>query len=138
MKRGFTLIELIIALALSAVIMVVTFPGFFQIVRSWERWSAATQKTELAMIVMTRIVNDLRQADQVEGSGCPDKIALVIDGVAVSYDWHDGKVRRIKSGSSAYLTDTNQTDKLQFSYDDGSIQVRLGERAMIVTSRRGR
>ena len=113
MRRGFTLLELIIALSLSSIIIIAgvfVFSTFFRAYK-FEIKSAAAMQTN--RIVMDNIIKDCRNALQIKIDG--QRVVFAFKDHLTSYEYANKKVKRIKAGNSAYLTDDNDLKLLKFA-----------------------
>lgn len=111
MKRGFTLIELIVALTLTTLLLSGLFSALGSGVRSWKRISRQAAARQARLIVAERICADLREAALLSGSTSAE-VVFRLGPDQVSYKLVDGKVKR----NSAYLTTEKEVEQLSFYY----------------------
>jgi len=114
MKKGFSLIELTVALTLAAVFTLSGTYLFFQTYRTWKKISAQIESLTSQQFILNRIVSDIRSADEVL-SLTQDVLTLRSDRSLISYDMKDSKVRRRKDGGSAYLNESGEVKSLSFA-----------------------
>lgn len=62
MKRGFTMIELMMAIMIMAVMMVIAFFTFNTVVRNWQKSMELVDKIQYADYALTQVVSGLRSA----------------------------------------------------------------------------
>ena len=62
MKRGFTMIELMMAVMILSVMMVITFFTFNTVVRNWQKSMELVDKIQYADYALTQVVSGLRSA----------------------------------------------------------------------------
>ena len=62
MKRGFTMVELMMAVMILSVMMVITFFTFNTVVRSWQESMELVDKIQYADYALTQVVSGLRSA----------------------------------------------------------------------------
>ena len=121
MKRAFTLIEILIASSLGMIIASSAILLAFAFVKSYRSIDAEIDSVDSARISIGRIVSEVRGASGI-GAGSNDE-ALILDLASkeVTYDLHDGKVRRTVDGTATYLTEEGRVSKLSFSYPKGKL-----------------
>ncbi|MFA4844557.1 MAG: prepilin-type N-terminal cleavage/methylation domain-containing protein [Candidatus Margulisiibacteriota bacterium] len=128
MKRGFTLVEAIIALSLTALIFTVIFGALGTGVRSWR---LVVRKNALAQIetnLAERVTIDIRSASAVLCGSTSQEVFLQVGSENVNYRLVDGKVRRRAGSWSAYLTSEGEIGRLTFSYPEpGLIRIALNK-----------
>lgn len=100
-RQGFTLVEMVIALALTAVLVSGIFYAFGQGMRRWARIVRESELLQIENIVGERIIRDLRAG--LKG---------------VSYDLTNGKVRMKKDGVAAYLTNAGEINHLTIAFPE--------------------
>ena len=107
-KKGVTLIELVLALALIAIILI-SLTSIFNI--SLKAWSASGKKTELvqnARIAMERMMSDLRYAVSI--SQFSDNVLEFDTRYLVNEDDSIETITYYKSGASLYRAVDNQSN----------------------------
>ena len=115
-RRGFTLIELIISLSLMVMLTGSMFFALGQGMRGWRKAGCKISKLQIKNMLAERITGDLRFASQVlTGSGSQEML-LKVGPDQIGYKLVEGKVRREKGATSAYLTCEDEVKKLSFSY----------------------
>ncbi|MBN3033038.1 MAG: type II secretion system protein [Candidatus Saganbacteria bacterium] len=135
MRRGFTLIELVIALTLLMFLAGVMFPAFARSFRNWRKLAARSGDLQTRLIVAERLCREIRSATLLAASGS-DEVFLRLGGETISYKLVGNKVRRKKGASSAYLTTDNEVRRLAFAYlSDGRVAVALDDLAFSAAGR---
>lgn len=128
MRRGFTLVEAIIALSLTVVIFAVIFGALGAGIRSWR---LVVQKNALAQIetnLAERLTGDIRSASTVLSGATTQEVLLKVGSENVSYRLVDGKVRRRAGSWSVYLTSEGEIERLNFNYPEpGLVQVAVNK-----------
>jgi type II secretory pathway pseudopilin PulG len=115
-KQGFTLVEAIIALSLTALILTVIFGALGAGLKSWR---LVVKKNSLAQIetnLAERLTLDIRSASSVLSGSTSQEVALKVGPETVSYRLVDRKVRRRSGSWSAYLTSEDEIGRLDFGY----------------------
>ncbi len=105
LKRGFTLIELMVALGLFAVIMTIAAGSYLTMInanRHAQALAKGIDNLSFALEVMTRTISTGSQYDQ---NGAHDITFLNKDGVEVSYTVVNNALRQTVAGVTAPLTD---------------------------------
>ena len=97
-RRGFTLVELVIALTLFALVSGVIVLAFGSYWRSWRKLAKQVSIMQVKNLVAERITTDLRAGDQT-----------------VAYSYEAGKVQRKKNGTVAYLTSPGEIGQLRLT-----------------------
>ncbi|MFA4967689.1 MAG: prepilin-type N-terminal cleavage/methylation domain-containing protein [Candidatus Margulisiibacteriota bacterium] len=116
MKRsGFTLIEILVALSLAAIVFLAGFMLLSSYLKTYKILSADIERLQIRQFVLTRIVKEVRSADSIKNS-TPACLTIKNGTSVISYELIGGKVRRKKDSTSAYLTEAGQVNKLAFSY----------------------
>lgn len=127
-RRGFTLIELIIALALTATMLAAITFAFGQSLRTWKKVARESEKAQIENIVLERICRDLRAASAIQTNSSSREIDLKVGGETINYAWQDLKIKKKRGSSVTYLTSERDTDPLSFFYPSaGVVGVRIGE-----------
>jgi len=115
MKRGFTLVELIVALSLMTALIGGLLYAFGNGLRSWRQISSRAATLQIENITAERLCRDIR-GSAIMTSSTSEEIFLKIGPDVVSYKLEGGKVRRKKGGSVSYWTSEGEIKKLLFSY----------------------
>ncbi|MEC9004563.1 MAG: prepilin-type N-terminal cleavage/methylation domain-containing protein, partial [Planctomycetota bacterium] len=74
-NRGLTLLELLLALALTSIIMVVIAMSLDVYMRTLDRRQAIIEESQLARAILQQIANDLRSAVQVQTGDVEEGLA---------------------------------------------------------------
>ena len=115
-RSGFTLVELLVSFALTALLLTTLFYTFGQALHSWKRCVLKNEVQQAAGLVANKIICDIRAANQIT-SASSYEIGLKIESDIVSYQFINNKVgRKINNGSIAYLTSENEINSLSFSF----------------------
>jgi len=115
-QRGFTLIEMTIALTLSVLVL---FVGTFMLssyLRTYHKLSAAVEKNQVKQFVLNKLVIDIQFAEGINKSSGPDLLILDLLDDALRYDHFNNKIRRRTNKSTAYLAEPGEISSLSFSY----------------------
>lgn len=123
MKRGFTLVEVLIAAALSAVLLSSMFISAFSLIRSWKIADRAMDALDSGRYSLFKIISDTRNSRGIRTSSSGSNLVLDFGPDTVSYDMKDDKVRRRTNGASAYLTEAGRVSFLNFSYPSPKLVV---------------
>jgi prepilin-type N-terminal cleavage/methylation domain-containing protein len=99
MRRGFTLVELVVALTLFALVAGAIFYSFGNYYRCWRKLTKQVAVLQVKNLVAERLTTELRAGDPT-----------------IAYSYEAGKVQRKKNGSIAYLTSPGEINGLAFSY----------------------
>jgi len=116
MKKGFTLIEVLIASTLSVLICAAAYLLVMSFVRAYITIEKNIGRAESSRISLNRIVSDVRGAKMIKANSGASVLVLDLWGKEVSYDLKEGKVRRSVDGASSYLTEAGEVSHLSFSY----------------------
>ena len=139
MRKAFTLIETIVAAAISLVTVSAIFIAAFSLIRSWKTVDSITDSLESARNSLTRISSDTRNSEGVGSSSTGNTLVLDCGGDVVSYDLNEGKVRRKVNSSSSYLTEAGRVSNLKFSYPSAKLVsvtmgISVGPRVEVITT----
>jgi len=115
-RPGFTLVELIIGLSVFALLMGTIFFTFGQEINLWDRLVSSVEGEQISTMVISKITNDIKSADQIMPGSDKNKLLLKIGADTVEYSLYKDKIRRKKNSSSSYLTDVGDLGTLVFSY----------------------
>jgi prepilin-type N-terminal cleavage/methylation domain-containing protein len=118
LKRGFTLVELIVSFAILSMLFAAMYFALGTQIKSWQRIVSAAERQQIANAVLSRIVNDIRAAREILPASNSQTLALRIENDVIEYSLFGEKVRRKKNGYSSYLTDKEGLGALSFSYPD--------------------
>jgi len=116
MRRAFTLIEVLIASSIAALIALVVAFSFGSALRAFTAQERAIDRVESARVSFIRIIYDVRRSSGILPDSNCSRLSLSLDGRTVSFDLANGKVRRRVDGSSSYLTEEGRISDLQFFY----------------------
>lgn len=116
MKRAFTLVELLISLSIFSLLLGGIFYALGVELKLWQKAASACQRQQIANAVLTRMVSDIRSAKEVMPASDPEKLELKIEADTVEYSFAEGKIRRRKNGTTAYLTERDDTGPPSFAY----------------------
>lgn len=115
-ERGFTLVEMIIALTLSVLVL---SAGTFMLsgyLRTYKKLSAAVEKNQIQQFALNKLISDIQFAESINSGSGPDLLVLSLKDDMLRYDYFNRKVRRRTNKSTAYLTDAGEVSSLSFSY----------------------
>lgn len=117
-KRGFTLIELMIVISITAVIVVTVTGLFFRAIRGGTKTETTvdlSQNAEFSMSLMERFIRNAKEVNNVGGVECPgigSTITLIgWDGGSTQFSLSNG---RIASNSFALSGTSVLIENLQF------------------------
>lgn len=116
MRKGFSLVELIIALGLFACLFGSLFYFTGQALRFWRQTADNCSHQQTEDFVLTQILSDVRQAEQVLPASNSTTLILSCEGESIQYSLINRKVQRQKNGSIGYLTTENEINTLSFVY----------------------
>lgn len=135
-RSGFTLVELIISLSLMAVLMGGMFFAFGQGWRAWKKVVQNCERHQVEGLVAERIAREARAASEVLAGSGSAEVMLRVGPEIISYKLVEGKVRRKKGASSAYLTCEGEIQSLSFSYPSvDMIRIVLNRQSFCVSAR---
>lgn len=136
MRKGLTLVELIVVMSLFVLFVGTFVSAFGQGLRSFKSVADQTEKLQIKNIVAEKMTNDIRSASAVLPASTSSEVFLQVDTGVISYCLNASKVRRKAGGSTAYLTNENEIKQLNFAYPgSGLIQVALDEAVFSVGKR---
>ena len=125
-KKGFSLVELIISLSIFALLLGAILYALSGEIKFWQRAAAACRQGQIADFVMNKIIQDARTASQILPQSSPALLALSVEADTIEYSLYSQKVRRVKNGTTAYLTDSGEISLLSFSYPGNKlVEVRV-------------
>ncbi|MFC1568090.1 type II secretion system protein J [Candidatus Margulisiibacteriota bacterium] len=126
--KGFTLVEMIVTLSIFAMLMGSVFHILDIELKLWDRLVSASEKQQVANLVLTRIVRDVRAAKEIGPASSNEELVLTIGADTIEYALVNKKVRRRKNGKTSYLTDADDLEPLSFSYPAYKIVgIKLGD-----------
>lgn len=111
-QKGFTLVELLIALALTAVLMFALFSFVFSAIKTVNLISTQDKRDQAIRFVESRIFSDFAQSSGWLTGSTSSKLVLS----TATYDFNSGKVRRQSGNDSYYLTTEGELNSLRFFY----------------------
>ncbi|MDD4179889.1 MAG: type II secretion system protein [Candidatus Margulisbacteria bacterium] len=117
MRRGFTLVEMLISLSLMALITGVIIFSFGQSWKGWKTIAAKADKQQIEGIIGQRLASDIRSADEILAASSSQEIFIRSGTEITSYKLEASKVRRKKGVSTAYLTESGEINRLSFTYN---------------------
>ena len=123
-KTAFTLVELLIAISLGTILLAVSFWALSNTVRLYGKTSKDTARLQICSMVLDRIGEDAVSAKKVSSSSTQSLLILEYPDFILRYDYNNGKVRRRKGSSSAYLTDAGDVGSLSFDYSGKLITIK--------------
>ena len=115
-SKGFTLVELILSLAIFSLLLGSFFYVFEVELGCWKRMVASAEKQQVASVVLSRITRDARAAREFLPGSDQNRLRLKIGSETIEYGLLEQKVRRKKNQHSAYLTSPGEIGALSFSY----------------------
>ncbi|MBI5699048.1 prepilin-type N-terminal cleavage/methylation domain-containing protein [Candidatus Saganbacteria bacterium] len=115
-ERGFTLVEMIIALTLSVLVLSAGTFMLSNYLRTYKKLSSAVEKNQIEQFVLRKVVSDIQFAENINIGSAPGLLVLNLKDDMLRYDYFDQKVRRRANKSTAYLTEAGEISSLSFSY----------------------
>jgi type IV fimbrial biogenesis protein FimT len=100
-QRGFTLVELVVTIALLAVLTTLAAPTFAELLRQWQRDSATRELTTSLQLARSESIKSSRQmvvCPSTDGSNC-----------AASNEWNTGWIVFVDDGADTFANANNQT-----------------------------
>ena len=135
MKKGFTLVELVIALTLLTALFSGLFYSFGQGLRTWGKVVQQAERRQIESIVAERICRDIRLGMILSGSTSAE-IFLKVGSETFSYRLIENKIRRKTGVSSVYFTSDGEIKKLEFSYPAPKlVRVEIGDSNFLAAGR---
>lgn len=133
MRKGFTLIETVIALSLTVVILGVIFGALGAGIRSWRAIVKQNAEAQIETNLAEKLTEDIRSAATVLSGATTLEVFLKVGSDTVSYCLINGKVRRRAGGWSAYLTSEGEISRLDFNYPEpGLVRIALNKAEFMV------
>jgi len=118
MKKGFTLIELIVAVSLSVIVMASLFSFLFALLKWRDMSTGKLRGLNTVRSAMQTMSREIKASKGISPVSDKDRIIIIFDTYTISFDLNAGKIRRIKGGSTQYLTPDSSVSSLLFSYQD--------------------
>lgn len=115
-RRGFTLVEMMIALTLSVVVLTAGTFMLSNYLRTFKKLSAAVEKGQIEQFVLNKLTNDIQFAEKVNSGSNATLLILEVKDDTLRYDYFNRKVRRRTNKSTAYLTEAGEISSLAFNY----------------------
>lgn len=100
-QRGFTLVELVVTIALLAILTTLAAPSFAELLRQWRRDSATRELTTSMQLARSEAIKSSRQmvvCPSTDGSSC-----------AASNEWNTGWIVFVDDGADTFASANNQT-----------------------------
>lgn len=119
-KKGFTIIELLIAMMISSLIMADAFFFVLTIMRTRERSLSLSNNFQEIMSSFSLMEREIRAAETISPSSTDKKLLLLFGSDTITYEFLSGKLKRSKNSSGQYITTDGTIDKTVFSYVSGS------------------
>lgn len=116
MKKGFTLVELLVSMAIFLVLLGTVYASFQLALKHWKQLADKSQRQQIICLVMERMTTDIRQASAVLPTSNSEHLNLSIGADTVEYLFASRKVGRRVNGRTAYLTDDDEIRTLSFAY----------------------
>lgn len=116
MKKGFTLIETLVALSLTAIFLGGAYYALGIELKFWQRLADRINSQQVYEAVAQRLLREIRGADQILPGSSQTELKLQFGSDQLTYSLVNGKVRRQKNSSVAYLTDDGEVGSLLFAY----------------------
>ena len=133
MRKGFTLVEMLIAALLMTLITAGALWSLGQGVRNWRRFAVAENRTQVRSVVTQRIVDDLRSAEEILPAANSSEVFIRTGTSILSYRLFDRKIRREKDGQTAYLTCEDEINILFFAYPGTNlVKITLDQEQFVV------
>lgn len=137
-KRGFTLIELMLSLSLMVILISGVIFSLGQSGKNWKKLVRGCEKMQAESIVLARICQEVRNSKGIDINSKADELILQIGDEKVKYLWRENKIGKKAGNNLSYLTDTNETDKIIFTYLDGKrVKISIGEYSLCASARNG-
>lgn len=118
--KAFTLIELLVAVSLSVIILCAGSYMIVNFLRSYKSAASNLNKLQAEQIVLRNITKDCREAKKIETKG-RSAVLTGKDGVLITYELINNKIRRREGNSSVYITDDKEVQTLNFSIEDQNL-----------------
>lgn len=116
MRKGFTLIEMLISLAIFSLLLATVFSLFHADIKLWNKIASKSEKSQVLNFVLARLGHDIRSASQILPASSTGSLFLKAGPDILEYSLAGEKVRRKQNGTSSYLTYDKEISSLSFSY----------------------
>jgi prepilin-type N-terminal cleavage/methylation domain-containing protein len=117
-KKGFTLLECLIAVSISLLVLNANLQYFFNVQNIWQRCKLQTNEKEQAFFVMDHIREELFYGEVLMGAN--EELLLINSAKGVSEIYLKNKKVYRRRGNSVYLTSDDITvSDLKFGYGAG-------------------
>jgi len=124
-SKGFTLIELIVSIAVGTIIFAYVFNLFSTSIRAFDRASKTANNIEIAAYVIDTISKDIYQSQRTGYSSSDIRLSLMKDSDNIVYEYKEGKVSRKTGGSTSFLTMPGDVNDMRFMYPSGAVRVQI-------------
>jgi prepilin-type N-terminal cleavage/methylation domain-containing protein len=121
--NGFTLVEMLISLTVLFIALGAIFYALSAELRLWDRTAASVEKQQVLHLLLSRINLDARSASEILPASGPRALSLRVGGDTIDYTLSEGKVKRTKNRSAAYLTTEEEIKEFSFSYPTANLIV---------------
>jgi prepilin-type N-terminal cleavage/methylation domain-containing protein len=139
MKKGFTLVELLVSLFLFTFFLSIFFLGLGAGLRSFDKVVKKAGNKQVENLVREKMVQEIRSAEEILTNSSTFEIKLKVGSEIISYGWKEGKIWRKKNNYLAYLTDVGETSSLTFAYlGKNMVAINLGGISTLVSLRNSR
>ncbi len=136
MKKGFTLVELLVSMAIFLILMGTVYFSFQLAIKHWKRLADNSQHQQIVCLVMERMTIDIRQASAVLPTSNAEQLSLKVGTDTIEYLLASRKVGRKVNGRTAYLTDNDEIKALSFTYPSShSVACSLEGNSTVITLR---
>lgn len=116
MKKGFTLVELIVAVSLSIIVLASLFSFLLALLKWRDLSSGKLRDLDILMSAIQTMSREIKSSKGISPLSSKDRIILIFDAYTISFDLNAGKIRRIKGGSTGYLTPDSSVNSLLFTH----------------------
>jgi len=136
LKKGFTLVELLVSMAIFLVLLGAVYFSFQLELKHWKRLADKSQHWQIACLVRERMAADIRQASAVLEASNAEHLTLRVGTDTIEYFLTSRKVGRRVNGRTAYLTNDDEIKALSFSYPSSHfVACSLEGTAMVIAIR---
>jgi prepilin-type N-terminal cleavage/methylation domain-containing protein len=116
LKKGFTLVELLVSMAIFMILLGAVYFSFQLAIKHWKKLSDESQHQQIVCLVMERMTTDIRAASAVLPTSNPDHLSLSVGADTIEYCLTSRKVGRKVNCRTAYLTDDDEIKILSFAH----------------------
>jgi len=135
-NRGFTLVELLVSMAIFLILMGAVYFSFQLAIKHWKRLADNSRHQQIVCLVMGRMTVDIRQASAVLLISNAEQLSLKVGTDTIEYLLTSRKVGRKVNGRTAYLTDNDEIKALSFAYPSShSVACSLEGNSTVITLR---